>query len=104
MSGHRYSIIFGPWQQVVIIGLYTLILILGLVFNAAIIWVILGKSKSNLGIKYLFFIFLIQGYPEKVFISLQRQQEHEELPQSPGERVSNKGLGFLHPKLLPFRS
>ena len=38
------SIIFGPWQQVVIIGLYGLILILGLVFNVAIVWVIVGES------------------------------------------------------------
>ena len=42
-GGHRSTIIFGPWQQVVIIGLYSLILVLGLVFNTAIAWVIVGK-------------------------------------------------------------
>jgi hypothetical protein len=31
---------------VVIIGLYSLILILGLVFNAAIAWVILGQCQK----------------------------------------------------------
>jgi hypothetical protein len=32
---------------VVIIGLYSLILILGLVFNASIVWVIVGKVWRN---------------------------------------------------------
>ena len=85
MSGHRYSIIFGPWQQVVIIGLYSLILILGLVFNAAIIWVILGKFKSNLGINYFFVSFKFHGTPETLFIYVHRQQERRGLPQIPGE-------------------
>jgi len=39
-----YAIIFGAGEQSLLIGLYMLILILGFVFNAAIVWVILGNS------------------------------------------------------------
>ncbi len=41
-----YAIIFGAGEQSILIGLYILILILGLVFNAAIVWVILGQLNN----------------------------------------------------------
>jgi len=42
------SFIFGPWHSVVMIGLYGLILVLGLVFNVAIVWVIVGELTPEL--------------------------------------------------------
>ena len=41
-KGHQ--VIFDTGEQVSLIGCYVLILILGLTFNGAIIWVILGKK------------------------------------------------------------
>ena len=45
-KGHQ--IIFDTGEQVSLIGAYVMILVLGLTFNGAIIWVILGKRKSML--------------------------------------------------------
>lgn len=39
----HYSIIFDPAEQGLLIGLYIMILTLGLTFNGAIIWVIMGE-------------------------------------------------------------
>ena len=39
----HYAILFDPLRQTILIGLYVLIFVLGMLFNAAIIWVILGK-------------------------------------------------------------
>ena len=44
-KGHQ--IIFDTGEQVSLIGAYVMILILGLTFNGAIIWVILGKVNKK---------------------------------------------------------
>ena len=41
-GGAHYGIIFGPGGQFLIIGLEGFIMVLGLTFNMAMIWVILG--------------------------------------------------------------
>lgn len=43
----HYSVIFDPAEQGLLIGLYIMILLLGLSFNAAIIWVIMGEWHLN---------------------------------------------------------
>ena len=41
----HYAILFDPLRQTILIGLYVFIFVLGMLFNAAIIWVILGKYQ-----------------------------------------------------------
>ena len=43
MNHKTYSIIFDPGEQASLITFYVFIMILGLLFNAAIIWVIVGE-------------------------------------------------------------
>ena len=49
----HYAILFDPLRQTILIGLYVLIFVLGMLFNAAIIWVILGKYIYLYGIMVL---------------------------------------------------
>lgn len=56
-SATSQSIIFGPGGQTLLIGIYCLIFILGLISNAAMIWVILGKSFN-----YSSFWVLYEGH------------------------------------------